>query len=71
MYPYESVVDSDDATFYGKLKDCVELYNPQVIEKKVFGKILPWVHSAISKHLPPNKFTTFTKLPQRILPFFN
>jgi transposase-like protein/Zn ribbon nucleic-acid-binding protein len=44
----QSIVDSDDSSSYGKLKDCVEVHNPQVIEKTEVGKVLPWVHIAIS-----------------------
>jgi hypothetical protein len=44
----ESVIDSDNSTSYVKLTDVVNEYNPQVIAKEEVGKILPWVHIAIS-----------------------
>ena len=44
----ESVIDSDDSTSYVKLKDVVQEHNPQVITKEDVGKVLPWVHIAIS-----------------------
>lgn len=44
----ESTIDSDDSTSYVKLKDIVKEHNSQVIPKTEVGKILPWVHIAIS-----------------------
>ncbi|KAA6346001.1 hypothetical protein EZS27_005581 [termite gut metagenome] len=44
----ESTIDSDNSTSYAKLKDIVKEHNPQVIPKNEVGKILPWVHIAIS-----------------------
>ena len=44
----ESVIDSDDSTSYVNLKDIVKEHHPQVIPKKEIGKVLPWVHIAIS-----------------------
>jgi DNA-directed RNA polymerase subunit RPC12/RpoP len=41
-------IDSDDSTSYIKLKDIVKEHRPQVIPKKNAGKMLPWVHIAIS-----------------------
>jgi transposase-like protein len=43
-----SIIDSDDSTSYVKLKDIVKEHHPQVIPKTEIGKILPWVHIAIS-----------------------
>ena len=44
----ESTIDSDDSTSYVKLKDIVKEHRPQVIPKEEIGKVLPWVHIAIS-----------------------
>ena len=44
----ESSIDSDDSTSYVKLKDIVKEHRPQVIPKDELGKVLPWVHIAIS-----------------------
>ena len=44
----ESTIDSDDSTSYVKLKDIVKEHRPQVIPKQEIGKVLPWVHIAIS-----------------------
>lgn len=44
----QTIIDSDDSTSYVKLKDVVKEHNPQVIPKKEVGKMLPWVHIAIS-----------------------
>jgi transposase-like protein len=44
----ESVIDSDHSTSYVKLKDIVKEHRPQVIPKTEVGKVLPWVHIAIS-----------------------
>ena len=44
----ESVVDSDHSTSFVKLEDTVEEHRPQVIPETEVGKVLPWVHTAIS-----------------------
>lgn len=44
----ESVIDSDNSTSYGKLKDIVKEHKPKVIPKNKIGEALPWVHIAIS-----------------------
>ena len=44
----ESVIDSDSSTSYVKLKDTVRAHRPKVIPKTEVGKVLPWVHIAIS-----------------------
>ncbi|OAV64165.1 Transposase [Bacteroidales bacterium Barb4] len=44
----ESVIDSDSSTSYVQLKDIVKEHNPQVIPKKEVGKVLSWVHIAVS-----------------------
>lgn len=44
----DAVIDSDDSTSYVKLKDIVKEHRPQVIPKQDIGKVLPWVHIAIS-----------------------
>ena len=44
----ESVIDSDHSTSYVKLKDIVKEHRPKVIPKTEVGKVLPWVHIAIS-----------------------
>jgi hypothetical protein len=44
----ESTIDSDNSNFYVILKDIAKEYNPQVIPKNEVGRILPWVHIAIS-----------------------
>jgi len=44
----ESVIDSDHSTSYVKLEDVVKEHHPQVIPKTEVGKVLPWVHMAIS-----------------------
>ncbi len=44
----QSTIDSDNSTSYVNLKDVVKEHHPQVIPKKEIGKILPWVHIAIS-----------------------
>jgi DNA-directed RNA polymerase subunit RPC12/RpoP len=43
-----STIDSDDSTSYVKLKDIVKEHRPRVIPKTEIGKILLWVHIAIS-----------------------
>ena len=40
--------DSNNSTSYVKLKDIVNENRPQVIQKQDIGKVLPWVHIAIS-----------------------
>jgi hypothetical protein len=52
----ESVIDSDHSTSYVKLKNIVREHRPQVIPKTEIGKVLPWVHIAISnaKRLLPD-----------------
>jgi len=44
----DSTIDSDDSTSYTNLKDLVEKHRPKVIPKEDVGKVLPWVHIAIS-----------------------
>ena len=44
----ESVIDSDHSTSYVKLEDVVKEHLPQVIPETEVGKVLPWVHIAIS-----------------------
>jgi len=44
----ESVIDSDGSTSYSNLKELVKEHHPQVIPKENLGKVLPWVHIAIS-----------------------
>jgi transposase-like protein len=44
----ESTIDSDHSTSYVKLDDIVKEHRPQVIPKTKVGKVLPWVHIAIS-----------------------
>jgi hypothetical protein len=44
----DTVIDSDDSSSFVKLKDIVKEYHPQVIPEKEAGKMLPWVHIAIS-----------------------
>jgi len=43
-----SVIDSDNSTSYRQLRDIVEEHRPKVIPKNEIGKMLPWVHIAIS-----------------------
>lgn len=43
-----TVIDSDDSTSYTKLNEIVKEHHPKVIPKKDIGKMLPWVHIAIS-----------------------
>lgn len=43
-----TIVDSDDSTSYSKVKEAVKEHRPKVIPKKDIGKMLPWVHVAIS-----------------------
>ncbi len=44
----ESIIDSDNSTSYTELKEVVREHRPQVIPKNEIGKVLPWVHIAIS-----------------------
>jgi len=44
----ESVIDSDNSTSYTNLKTLVKEHRPKVIQKEDIGKVLPWVHIAIS-----------------------
>lgn len=44
----ESKLDTDDSTSYVHLKDKVVEHRPKVIPPKETGKLLPWVHIAIS-----------------------
>ena len=44
----DSIIDFDDSTFYIKLKNIVKEHHSQIIPKTEIGKILPWVHIAIS-----------------------
>ncbi|GHT06544.1 hypothetical protein AGMMS49525_14920 [Bacteroidia bacterium] len=43
-----SEIDSDNSTSYTNLKKLVAQHRPQVIRKEDIGKVLPWVHIAIS-----------------------
>lgn len=54
----DSTIDSDDSTSYTNLKNLVEKHRPKVIPKEDVGKVLPWVHIAISnaKRLLLNTF---------------
>jgi transposase-like protein/Zn ribbon nucleic-acid-binding protein len=44
----ESTIDSDHSTSYVKLDEIVKEHRSQVIPKIEVGKVLPWVHIAIS-----------------------
>lgn len=44
----ECKLDTDDSTSYVHLKDMVAEHRPKVIPPKETGKLLPWVHIAIS-----------------------
>ena len=44
----KAIIDSDNSTSYVKFKDMVKEHRPEVIPKKETGKMLPWVHMAIS-----------------------
>lgn len=44
----EAVIDSDNSTSYKNFKSLVRDHNSQVIAKEEVGKMLPWVHIAIS-----------------------
>lgn len=44
----DAIINSDDSTSYVNLKNLVKEHRPKVIPKKEIGKLLPWVHIAIS-----------------------
>lgn len=44
----DSTIVSDDSTSYVHFKDIVATHIPKVIPKEDIGKVLPWVHIAIS-----------------------
>jgi len=44
----KSVIDSDNSTSYTNFKSLVKEHRPKVIPKADIGKVLPWVHIAIS-----------------------
>jgi hypothetical protein len=44
----QSIIDSDNSTSYTNFKTLVREHRPQIIPKKELGKLLPWVHIAIS-----------------------
>lgn len=44
----KSVIDSDNSTSYTNFKSLVQEHRPKVIPKTDVGKMLPWVHIAIS-----------------------
>jgi ribosomal protein S8E len=44
----EAIIDSDNSTSYTNLKILVKGHRPKVIKKEDVGKVLPWVHIAIS-----------------------
>lgn len=44
----QSIIDSDNSTSYTNFNSLVREHRPQVIPKKEVGKLLPWVHIAIS-----------------------
>lgn len=44
----EALIDSDNSTSYTNLKTLVKGHRPKVIKKEDVGKVLPWVHIAIS-----------------------
>ena len=65
------MADSDDSTSYVNLKDIVKEHHPQVIPKKEIGRVLPWVHIAISNakeavvgHPPRDKPRVSAKLSE-------
>ena len=43
-----AIIDSDNSTSYTNFKSIVNQHRPQVIPKEEIGKMLPWVHIAIS-----------------------
>jgi hypothetical protein len=43
-----AIIDSDNSTSYTNLKKLVTEHRPKVIPKEEVGKVLPWVHIAIS-----------------------
>ena len=44
----QSIIDTDDSNSYTNFKTQVKEHHPQVIPPKEVGKLLPWVHIAIS-----------------------
>ena len=44
----EAIIDSDDSNSYTNLKTIVKEHRPKVVPPKEIGKMLPWVHIAIS-----------------------
>jgi hypothetical protein len=44
----QSIIDTDNSTSYTNFKTLVREHRPQIIPKNEIGKILPWVHIAIS-----------------------
>lgn len=44
----QSIIDSDNSSSYTNFKTLVKEHRPRVIPKKEVGKMLPWVHIAIS-----------------------
>ncbi len=44
----DSILDTDNSTSYTNFNDLVKEHRPKVIPKKDIGKLLPWVHIAIS-----------------------
>jgi hypothetical protein len=44
----QSIIDTDNSTSYTNFKTLVKEHRPQVIHRKEVGKVLPWVHIAIS-----------------------
>jgi len=44
----DATIDSDDSTSYTNLKTIVKEHNPKIVPPKEVGKMLPWVHIAIS-----------------------
>lgn len=71
MVNKDAKIVSDDSTSYVNLKDYVAEHNPTVIPKKDTGKVLPWVHIAISnaKRLFLNVFHTLS--PKYIQNYIN
>ena len=43
-------VDTDDSTYYVSLKKYIPKHNSQVIPKEKVGKIMPWLHIALSNY---------------------
>jgi len=59
----EAIIDSDNSTSYTNLKILVKEHRPKVIKKEDVGKVLPWVHIAISnaKRMLLIRFMTFSQ----------